>query len=88
MTENTAIQHLQKDKTTMDNLLSQLQQLKPPSDMQKSYNYLLSAYQDYDNAVGMLLNGTKDVNGNEIQKSADLLNEGTKNLDKATDTAQ
>lgn len=88
MTENTAIQHLQKDKTTMDNLLSQLQQLKPPSDMQKSYNYLLSAYQDYDNAVGMLLNGTKDVNGNEIQKAADLLNEGTKNLDKSTNTAQ
>ncbi len=87
MNENTAIQHLQKDKTDMDKLLSQLQQLKPSSDVQKSYDYLLSSYQDYDNAIGMLLNGIKNVNSNEIQKAADLLNEGTKNLDKSTNTA-
>lgn len=80
---DAAISLLQKDKTAIDQSLSQMQALNPPQNMQHIHSLLVSSLQDLDNALSLQISGLKNNNADDIQRSMDLINSAISKMNQA-----
>lgn len=84
---NTAISRLQNDKKRADNLISEIQSLNPPQNMQHVHSLLISAFQDFDNSISLEISGLQNSNVNQIQRSIDLTNSAVSKFNQAKNEA-
>ncbi|HEX3012990.1 MAG TPA: hypothetical protein VHO92_01790 [Methanobacterium sp.] len=80
---NTAISHLQKDKTSLNNAIAEIQSLTPPQNLQNYHNLLVSAFQDLNQALSLEISGVQNNDMNDIQSAADLTNNAVSKIKEA-----
>ena len=70
--QNTAVARLQKDKTNLNNAISEIQSLTPPQNLQSFHNLLISGFQDLNQALTLEISGLQNNNANDLQSAGDL----------------
>ncbi len=71
--QDTAISRLQKDKTSLNNALTEIQGLTPPQNLQTFHNLVVSGFQDLNQALSLEISGLQKNDANSIQSAADLI---------------
>ncbi len=70
--QNTAVARLQKDKTSLNNAITEIQSLTPPQNLQSFHNLLISGFKDLNQALTLEISGLQNNNANDLQSAGDL----------------
>jgi len=82
MDSNTVISKLEADKTIIDSLVFQLQDLNPPNELQHSRSLTLSTLNDLSTSISLGIDGINNKDSNKINQAINLDNSAATKFDQ------
>ena len=82
MDANTVTSKLEADKTIIDSLVFQLQDLNPPNELQHSRSLTLSTLHDLSTSIGLGIDGINNKDSNKINQAINLDNNAATKFDQ------
>jgi hypothetical protein len=82
--KNTALNKLQSDKTTINELIPQVKSINPPDELQHSHSLFLSSLQESIAAINLAIDGINSNNSNKIAQARVLDDNATTQFDEAS----